>query len=825
MFQSNILRAVFVLSFACLLLAMPGSASAQDPYFDFPLPDPPNVDGSIVADDEPLVFIGNYCANFGGVSLRDNPTQSFSVDVIGTPVAAYFMWSGRGPTSATPDTSIQLSGNAGVTQAVNANVTLDAHSPSNFSWFTQSYDAIQGGFPIIEEGTNTFTASGLDFNEPHGAGVIIFSEDPDNCPFQAIGLFFGDDVFYFGWPSPSGPESEVTCIDFPSPPEDVEVDIQMFVGGIADEFRANAIWFATGSGAQPTNIVGNTVIADYLKMPLRGLNGPEFDNYDTVIQDPAQNIIASPGDTWACIQIESPACAVVPAPGCTGVDPRFTDVPNVEKGISANWIDLAVRVPLFDISITPDGLNPVDTAHTFTVTVDASFGITNTESLVITPTVEPAPDSIVDTCDTPVLTAKTAMCTVTINSSITGTFTATAEAEIEFEGQTAYAVTNGVGDSSGPAVKVYFKDPTPSIDIEKATNGEDADVPIGPVIEVGEPVSWTYRIENTGDFDLADVTMVDDNGTPSDTADDYTCDIGFLAVGAVDSTTCSQSGVAVEGQYANEATVTGTPVENNEPTGAPDVQDQDPSHYFGSVPDIMIEKATNGEDADTPTGPMINVDDAVNWTYEVTNSGNITLTEVAVVDDKGVAVTCPKTTLGVDEKMVCTGTGTAVAGQYANIGSVTGKSPTGTTVNDEDPSHYFGADPAIDIEKATNGIDADEAPGPNIDVGDAVNWTYVVSNNGNVELTNVSVTDDKGVIVTCPKTTLAVDESMTCTGAGVATAGQYANLGTATGTAPTGKVVEDRDPSHYTNVPTGIEEEEPEVQDWPRIYIPFVLSR
>ena len=351
-----------------------------------------------------------------------------------------------------------LSGNAGITQSVTATAALDAHSPAGFSWFSQAYDAIAGGFPVVEQGSNTFTASGLNFQEPHGVGVMVISEDAEQCPFQAIGLFYGDDVLFHSWPAPSGPDSAVTCIDFPSPPEDVEIDIQMFVGGVENAFRANAIWFATGSGPQPTNIVGDLGIADFIKMPLKGLNGVEFDNYDTVVQDPAQDIIAEPGDTWACIQIESPQCAVL-GPGCDAVDPRFADVPGIQQGISGNWIDLAVRVPLFDISITPDGLNPVGTAHTFTVTVDASFGIENTESLVITPTVEPTPESMVDTCDTPVLTAKTATCTVTINSSVAGTFTATAEALIDFQGQPAYAVTNGVGDSSGPAVKEYFQNP------------------------------------------------------------------------------------------------------------------------------------------------------------------------------------------------------------------------------------------------------------------------------------------------------------------------------------------------------------------------------
>ena len=78
--------------------------------------------------------------------------------------------------------------------------------------------------------------------------------------------------------------------------------------------------------------------------------------------------------------------------------------------------------------------------------------------------------------------------------------------------------------------------------------------------------------------------------------------------------------------------------------------------------------------------------------------------------------------------MVCTASGAAAAGAYANIGSVAGVDPFGTPVSDTDPSHYIGAVPGIDIEKATNGSDADHPPGPFLPVGGAVTWTYLVSN-------------------------------------------------------------------------------------------------
>ena len=331
----------------------------------------------------------------------------------------------------------------------------------------------------------------------------------------------------------------------------------------------------------------------------------------------------------------------------------------------------------------------------------------------------------------------------------------------------------------------------PSIDIEKATNGEDADTPTGPVIPVGDPVFWTYVVTNDGNVFLTDVTVTDDQGVV------VTCPATTLDVG--ESMTCTgATGVAVAGQYANTGSVTGTP-----PIG-PDVTDSDPSHYFGALPSpsIDIEKATNGEDADTPTGPVIPVGDPVFWTYVVTNDGNVFLTDVTVTDDQGVVVTCPATTLAVGESMTCTGaTGVAVAGQYANTGSVTGTPPTGPDVSDSDPSHYFGAlpSPSIDIEKATNGEDADTPTGPVIPVGDPVFWTYVVTNDGNVFLTDVTVTDDQGVVVTCPATTLDVGESMTCTGAtGVAVAGQYANVGSVTGTPPTGPDVKTATPATTT---------------------------
>ncbi|MEW1690501.1 hypothetical protein ACIQOF_08685 [Streptomyces sp. NPDC091265] len=72
--------------------------------------------------------------------------------------------------------------------------------------------------------------------------------------------------------------------------------------------------------------------------------------------------------------------------------------------------------------------------------------------------------------------------------------------------------------------------------------------------------------------------------------------------------------------------------------------------------------------------------------------------------------------------------------------------------------------------------------------GMQVPFEYVATNSGNVPLTGVTVTDDRVTGVTCPKTALAVGETMTCTGTYTVTdadgtAGSVTNTATAQGQA------------------------------------------
>ncbi|NCW47606.1 MAG: DUF11 domain-containing protein [Actinobacteria bacterium] len=324
--------------------------------------------------------------------------------------------------------------------------------------------------------------------------------------------------------------------------------------------------------------------------------------------------------------------------------------------------------------------------------------------------------------------------------AITGPYSNTATVSAVSEATTVTA-----SDSSS-----YFG-AAPSMTLLKKTNGVDsAEVP------VGDSVTWTYLVTNTGNVAIDSVVVTDN------LVSEITCPKNTLAI--AETMTCSATGVADKGYYEN----IGTARANFQGTV---VSAEDSSEYYGIEAKISIQKTTNGQDG----GTIIYLT-PIEWQYLVTNTGNVTLSNIVVVDDKGLTVVCPFTSLAQGEAMTCTASGLAGIGNYSNIGSVTA-SYGSLLASANDTSSYFGANPVLTLKKFTNGEEA-----PYIRVGDPVNWTYLVTNTGNVTVSGISVVDDQGVTVTCPKSVLEISEAMTCTGSGTATLGWYRNLGTVNGT-------------------------------------------
>ncbi len=70
--------------------------------------------------------------------------------------------------------------------------------------------------------------------------------------------------------------------------------------------------------------------------------------------------------------------------------------------------------------------------------------------------------------------------------------------------------------------------------------------------------------------------------------------------------------------------------------------------------------------------------------------------------------------------------------------------------------------PSIDLVKTVNGEDANTAPGVSVSVGETVKLGYVVTNDGNMTVENIVLTDADLGVIPCPRNSLGSGESMTC---------------------------------------------------------------
>ena len=298
------------------------------------------------------------------------------------------------------------------------------------------------------------------------------------------------------------------------------------------------------------------------------------------------------------------------------------------------------------------------------------------------------------------------------------------------------AVDKSCGGNVGPPVPVGV----PAIDIEKFVNGFDADDPTGPVVEVGDTVTFTYVVTNTGEVPLDDVAAVDLTLGP------LTCPLTSLGVGESMECDPNTEVVTTPGQMFMEAEVTATGE-----TGAPGITDPIPGsgkgrqYSFTFVNGITLAGVApddntyfladaGGSSVENPTGMDVHLSCSDEFPggwgekdgpeFEVDTAWQLAAYEIVKFDDGEEDKRCGDSFFPVTQE-----------------------------VSDSDPVYYLAeepADPAVDIEKSVNGFDADVPPGPTVTVGDTVTFAYVVTNTGDVPLTEVSVVDSTLGPVVCP---------------------------------------------------------------------------
>ncbi|MGA9639208.1 hypothetical protein, partial [Flavobacterium sp.] len=303
------------------------------------------------------------------------------------------------------------------------------------------------------------------------------------------------------------------------------------------------------------------------------------------------------------------------------------------------------------------------------------------------------------------------------------------------------------------------------------TAAEDADSSASArLLASGSPVVWTYLVSNLTKKAITNIVVFDDNGTPSDTSDDFTpvyVSGDTNGNGALDKNEVwlfTSAGVrsfaAPMGLYGNRGIVTG-----RDSSGAA-VRDEDTAWLFGATVAIDVEKYVNGVDADLAPGVQVAVGSTVTWTYTVTNRGNVALA-VSLRDDNGTATASDDFTptfvggdtdgdglLDVDEIWNYRWSGTAVAGTYRNLATVIGSfTATGQSAQDADAANSYAPYALLHLEKAVNALDpqnptatedANAAPGRRFAVGTPLVWTYLLTNLGITAVDVYGIVDDRG---------------------------------------------------------------------------------
>ncbi|MEV0893846.1 hypothetical protein [Promicromonospora sp. NPDC050262] len=337
--------------------------------------------------------------------------------------------------------------------------------------------------------------------------------------------------------------------------------------------------------------------------------------------------------------------------------------------------------------------------------------------------------------------------------------------------------------------------PDPGIEVVKSAT------PSGPEsYTVGQEITYTFEVTNTGHVPLSDVTVDETEFTGTGEAPVPACPADVvLAPG--DSLTCTATYVITQadvdaGEVTNTATATGTP-----PGDAPPPESPPSTVEIPSTPEPGIEVVKSSD-----TEEISEVGQEITYSFAVTNTGNVTLTDIEVDDSdfsgsgELSAIDCPAeaASLAPGASVTCTATYVVTqadldSGELSNTATATGTPPGGTPPPESPPStHDIPGTPAPGIEVVKTS-DTDRIT----TVDQQVTYSFKVTNTGNVVLRDVTVDDSdfsgSGELspVECPAdvANLAPGASVTCTATYKVTqadldTGELTNTATATGTPP-----------------------------------------
>ncbi|MDD5965964.1 MAG: MBG domain-containing protein, partial [Blautia sp.] len=374
---------------------------------------------------------------------------------------------------------------------------------------------------------------------------------------------------------------------------------------------------------------------------------------------------------------------------------------------------------------------------------------------------------------------------------------------------TATGTSTNPDDPEVPVIPGKTEDPTDPANghlvITKSTISEPAN---GKAYALGETITYKIIVKNDGNLTIKDIEVTDElTGNTGDKA----WKIEELAPGKLEEFTTSYTVTEKDilaGSVVNEATAKGKSPDPEKPdVPVKPGEKEDPTDPANGH--LNITKTTTSTPAN---GSAYALGETITYQITVKNDGNLTIKDIEVTDeltgntgDKAWKID----SLSPDESKVFTAEykvteADILKGEVHNEATAKGKSPDpekpevpvdpGTK---DEPT--VKAEPSLFVDKEANQKAGGYA------LGEEISYTIRVLNNGNVTISNITVTDEMtGLNETIP--TLAVGEEKTFTTTHKVTEadilkGKILNVATAKGTDPKGNPVEKDDTKEIDTEP------------------------
>jgi len=251
--------------------------------------------------------------------------------------------------------------------------------------------------------------------------------------------------------------------------------------------------------------------------------------------------------------------------------------------------------------------------------------------------------------------------------------------------------------------------------------------------DIDDVLNYNFTIENTGDVTLYDVTLSDPVANVTGTV------IEELAPGEINTSAYTASYTITQadldlGYFTNTATISGQAGNGSE------ASDSDSETVFSvQAASVTIAKTS------TVSEPYDQVGDILTYNIVVTNTGNVTLTDLVVTDETADLSSTDIAFLNPGSSSTITASYTVTQddldeGQVVNTASVTG------TYLDET------SEPQTVSDTDSETVMADQEPGINVlktasastysTVGEQLSFSVEITNSGNVTITDINITDE-----------------------------------------------------------------------------------